>query len=218
MLELVRGKASDRKLRLFAVACCRRIWPLLVDPRSRKAVEAAERYAEGGVPEEERAIVGREAETAFAAAITPACQNANAPRTAACAGARAAWLCLRSDAWEAAAGAAYHAANAARRAPGGDFSTAFTQAGSAQADLFRDVVANPFHQVSLDLSWLTWNGGAIPRIAQAIYNDRGFDLMPMLADALEEAGCIDGGILVHCRKPREHARGCWVLDLVLGKA
>jgi hypothetical protein len=216
MLEFVRGKISDRKLRLFAAACCRRIWPLLVDARSRNAVEAAERCAEGRVAEEEWEILRREAVAAFQAAITPACQNANAPRTAGCAGARAALLSLWADAWEAAGGAAYQAANAARRAPDADFSAAYTEAGFAQAGLFRDVVGNPFHLVSLDPSWLTWNDGTVPRIAQAIYNDRSFHLMPIMADALEDAGCMDGGILVHCRAPRDHVRGCWVLDLLLG--
>jgi hypothetical protein len=217
MLVFVRGKVSDRKLRLFAAACCRRIWPLLVDARSRNAVEAAERYAEGRVSREEWEIVRREAVAAFEAAITPDCRDANAPRTAGCAGARAAALSLHADGWAAAAGAAWQASNAARRAPAADFSVAFTEAGFTQAELFRDVVGNPFHQVSLDPSWLTWNDGTVPRIAQAIYNDRSFHRMPMLADALAEAGCMGGGILVHCREPRDHVPGCWVLDLLLGK-
>lgn len=92
--------------------------------------------------------------------------------------------------------------------------------------------------------WLTWNGGTVPRLAQAIYNERRWEDMPILADALEEAGCGDEAILGHCREtvecalgtaywggphpdvcccngtgrlPAPHARGCWVLDLLLGK-
>jgi hypothetical protein len=64
---------------------------------------------------------------------------------------------------------------------------------------------------------LTWNGCAIRRIAQGIYDNRAFDRLPVLADALEEAGCHDPDILGHCRQPKEHVRGCWALDLILGK-
>ena len=55
------------------------------------------------------------------------------------------------------------------------------------------------------------------RIAQAIYDKRAFDRMPILADALEDAGCDNADILAHCRGPNEHVRGCWVVDLILGK-
>ena len=55
------------------------------------------------------------------------------------------------------------------------------------------------------------------QIAQAIYDDRAFDRMPILADALEDAGCMDQTILNHCRQSGEHVRGCWVVDLLLGK-
>src|SRR5262245_504186 len=109
MLEFLQDKASDRKLRTFAAMCCRCIWPFLVDDRSRNAVEAAERYAESQPSEEEWESVRRDASDAFRAAITPACRDAHAPRTAECAGARAALLALLPDALEAAASAAYQA-------------------------------------------------------------------------------------------------------------
>jgi hypothetical protein len=83
-------------------------------------------------------------------------------------------------------------------------------------------------------SWLTWNDGIVPRLAQAIYDERSWDRMPILADALEEAGCGDDEILNHCRTGQNgwtpmnaygesfpvtgpHVRGWWVLDLLLGK-
>ena len=68
-----------------------------------------------------------------------------------------------------------------------------------------------------DPSWLAWNDGAIRKIAQTIYDARAFDRLPLLADALEDAGCTDAAILSHCREPGEHVRGCWVVDLLLGK-
>jgi hypothetical protein len=54
-------------------------------------------------------------------------------------------------------------------------------------------------------------------LAQSIYTDRAFDRMPILADALEDAGCDNADILNHCRQPGEHVRGCWAVDLILGK-
>src|SRR5439155_24569283 len=61
------------------------------------------------------------------------------------------------------------------------------------------------------------NDGTVVKLAQGIYDDRAFARLPILADALEEAGCMDTEILDHCRRAREHVRGCWVLDLLLGK-
>ena len=61
------------------------------------------------------------------------------------------------------------------------------------------------------------NRGTVSRIAQRIYEDRAFDRMPVLADALEDAGCADADVLAHCRRPAGHVRGCWVIDLLLGK-
>jgi hypothetical protein len=86
-----------------------------------------------------------------------------------------------------------------------------------QAILARDVFGNPFRSASFDSGWLTWNEGSVPKLAKTIYDDRRFDLMPILADALEEAGCDDATILDHCRGPGPHVRGCWVVDLLLGK-
>ena len=88
-----------------------------------------------------------------------------------------------------------------------------------QAHLLRDVVGNPFRSAAvLNPSWLAWNDGAIRKMAQAIYDARAFDRLPLLADALEDAGCTDADILAHCRSGGEHVRGCWVVDLLLGKS
>jgi hypothetical protein len=86
------------------------------------------------------------------------------------------------------------------------------------AAVVRDIFGNPFRPVSLDPAWLSWNEGTVPRIAQVIYEDGRFNKLPVLADALEEAGCDNDAILSHCREPGPHARGCWVIDQVLGKS
>jgi hypothetical protein len=81
-------------------------------------------------------------------------------------------------------------------------------------DLFREVLGDPLRPISVHSSWLS---STIVALAQAIYDDRAFKRLPVLADALEEAGCTDAEILRHCRGPGPHVRGCWVVDLVLGK-
>jgi hypothetical protein len=75
-------------------------------------------------------------------------------------------------------------------------------------------MGNPFRPVTLDRSWQTTTTMAL---AQAIYDERAFERLPVLADALEESGCTDAEILNHCRIPGVHVRGCWVVDLVLEK-
>ena len=76
----------------------------------------------------------------------------------------------------------------------------------------------PFHPAALAPAWLTWHDGLLVSMARQMYDSRDFGDMPVLADALEEAGCDDADILAHCRQPGPHVRGCWVADLLLGKA
>jgi hypothetical protein len=71
--------------------------------------------------------------------------------------------------------------------------------------------------VTVDPSRLTWNSSTVVSLAQSIYTDRTFDRLPILADALEDAGCTNQDILNHCRQPGEHVRGCWVVDLLTGR-
>ena len=85
---------------------------------------------------------------------------------------------------------------------------------SIQCSLIRDIFGNPFRPETIYSAWLT------PRVvieAQAIYDERAFERMPVLGDALEDAGCTNVDIVQHCRRPAEHVRGCWAVDLVLGK-
>jgi hypothetical protein len=83
--------------------------------------------------------------------------------------------------------------------------------------LAHDLFGNPFRRAVIDPAWLTWNSKTVAKVAQAIYEDRAFNHMPILADALEEACCTDAALLDHCRQPGEHVRGCWLVDLLLGK-
>ena len=83
----------------------------------------------------------------------------------------------------------------------------------AQCNLIHCIFGNPFRSVVADPAWLT---PTVVSIAIAIYQDRGFDRLPILADALEEAGCTNADLLLQCRQPGEHVRGCWVVDMLLG--
>jgi hypothetical protein len=90
--------------------------------------------------------------------------------------------------------------------------------------MLRDLFGNPFRPASLDPDWLTWKDGTIPKMAQTIYEARELpsghldrDRLAILGDALEDAGCSDPEILGHCQGPGPHVRGCWVVDLLLGK-
>jgi hypothetical protein len=87
-----------------------------------------------------------------------------------------------------------------------------------EEDLLRDVFGSPFVQAApVGPGWLSWNGGTVARLARGICEERAFDRLPILADALEEAGCHDESILAHCRGPGPHVRGCWVIDRLLGR-
>jgi hypothetical protein len=193
MLEFLRDRASDRKLRLFAVACCRRMWHSLKDERSRAAVEVAERYADGLATEKERdeAADCADAANRFTYLAAPAVSA------------------IRHDAVLAAAGAseltAAHAVDA-DAASGAEL--------AAHATMLRDIFGNPFRRVGLDRAWLAPN---VTALAATIYGERAFDRLPILADALDKAGCDNADILNHCRREGIHARGCWVVDLILGK-
>jgi hypothetical protein len=149
MLEYLRGKVSERKLRLFAVACCRRIWHLIPDERSRKAVEVSERYADGSVSEEQLRTVSGEA-AAAGIGFGAQCSGANAAHFAALPGQ------VHSD----------RCAMYAARAVGQPAEAV------AQANLLRCIFGNPFHPVSLDPTWLPHN---VVAFAQDIYDDQGFD-------------------------------------------
>ena len=105
---------------------------------------------------------------------------------------------------------------AAERAVGGKNADGFAVERRLQCGFVRDIF-NPFRPVAIDRAWLTWNDGTVVKLAESIYDERAFDRMPILADALEEASCTNADILAHCRQPREHVRGCWVVDLLLGK-
>jgi hypothetical protein len=204
MLEFLRGKANDRKLRLFAVACCRRVWHLLPDERSRKAVEVAERYADGKAVREEVLVALSEAKKVkgFRSQVTGI--RHQTPKLAAA-------LALSLNAEQRFL--IHVAGNTACLTEEKDKPDVREQ--HLQCDLLRDIFGNPFRLVTFDPSWRT---DTAMTLAKQMYESRDFSAMPIMADALQDAGCDSAEVLDHCRDPSvTHVRGCWVVDLVLGR-
>jgi hypothetical protein len=218
-------RPSSRKLRLFACACSRQVWDLLTDEHSRAAVEVAERFADGLATEEELAAAKAESWGVPAAlghsleSFRPLLDGTtNWPAVMeALTASRAAWK-FASQAAPAASGVWCD-----------PFGNPFRAAsGARQAVLLRDLFGNPFRPVRMWargddgrglflLPEITWLTRTVIDLAQTIYDDRHFEDLPVLVDALEEAGCTDEALLLHLRGPGPHVRGCWALDLILGK-
>jgi hypothetical protein len=108
-----------------------------------------------------------------------------------------------------------HAAERAADWPYPRRPTTLTGEFAYQAQVLRDVFGNPFRRVEFDPTWRT---STAVLLARGIYDGDWFDRLPILADALQDAGCEDADLLGHCRGPGPHVRGCWVVDLVLGKS
>ncbi len=251
-------RTSDRKLRLFACACCRSVWHLLADPRSRAAVEVAERYADGEAAWDELDLAWDQAHNAVIDA-----QHSLPVK---------AWALLHV-AWRTADRMiARHMDSIAVDLP----------AECPSAALLREIIGNPWRPVLMlcgrEPGWRIKEGltvcccnkcqeikfsndSRVLNMARSIYEERAWDRMPVLADALEDAGCpsdkpcrtcsghghfnkgnddfntcpeecakypetgtpCDGSgrvpnpLLAHLRSPGLHVRGCWALDILLGR-
>jgi hypothetical protein len=207
--------SASRKLRLFACACCRRVWHLPREDRFRDAVACAERFADGKADAEELRAARADAYGTVTYRLDQyAMYAAGAPRL------------LPSDA-SAVADAVAHCV--AQSAAGARTAAARTAAKVAeqrhQARLVRDVFTAPQRPVLIPTAWLAWNGRAIPKLAHAVYEERELPSghldaarLGVLADMLEEAGCSDADILGHLRGPGPHARGCWTVDALSGRS
>lgn len=186
----------DRKLRLYTVACCRQHWDLFETDLFQRAVDAAERLANGRADQDQLASLY----DAIMALPTPNAQSHCIEE-----------LTLRLIR-ESGIKCALAAALALGSITGWDN---FQAVAEAQAPLLRCVVGNPFRPLVFDPRWRT---PAVVEIAEAIDTDRTFDRMPILADALEDAACNYAEVLSHCRNDGPHVHGCWVIDELLGKS
>jgi hypothetical protein len=217
MLRLLHPRSvSARQYRLFGAACCRRAWLVRTDTRCRDAAAALERFADGPGEGADRTALaevwgverpangtsgGQVSQDLAIRCIYAAAQPPNAWWTAH-------WT---AEAWLECAGAEGDAARGREAA--------------VVAHLLRDIIANPFGpSPPLPTAVLAWNDRLVPRLAQTIYDDRKMPegtldtgRLAILADALLDAGCEDEELLAHLRSVGPHVRGCWAVDLILGK-
>jgi hypothetical protein len=230
MMEFIQGKVSNRKWRLFLCACVRTVWHLLEDDRNRKAVEMAEGYVDRQVTVEQLiaaykaawdatwdgapAIAKYAAFAAYRDATFASFGNTVATFPGTDWARYSLFAKIWDDAWE---GERLRVENAVEV-------SATTFSGVTQTTLFRDLFGNPFRPTIISPAVLGWNDTVVIRLAQAVYEERHLPegtldntRLLILADALEEAGCSDTDILDHLRGPGPHVRGCWVVDLCLGK-
>jgi hypothetical protein len=212
LLEYLQTEASERKRRLFAAGCCRRVFRFIPleckrwkgDPAEYfQAVEKVEKYADGLATQNDLRNTGRSGDFACDAVLVAAARDewADALTTV------STWVSAAVVPpkepylipWDANTGSIGPSQFAEQ---------------AAHCDLIRCIFGNPFRPVAFDSRWRSETAVAL---SSAIYSERAFDRLPILADALEEAGCDHPDILTHCREPGPHARGCWVVDGVLGK-
>jgi hypothetical protein len=203
MFAFLRGITTDRKLRLYFCAGCRCIENFLVLNVSRKAVDVAEKFADGLTTTEELRSAWDSAEEAAGFRDLP---FEHLDAAAALAKFAACDVLLQLD-------------------PGSGQPYAFSRSSTfvfswmlkipwPKEWLAFDIFGNPFRPVSFNPEWRT---STVLTLAQNIYDSRDFSAMPILADALQDAGCNGEDILNHCRGLGPHVRGCWVVDAVLGK-
>lgn len=207
--EYYRGEPTDRQKRLLACSCCRRKWPHLSDDRLRQALETAERYADGRVGVAtlrehyaEAESLGKSRVEAMSGVSSYSLNRST--------------LSIRwAEAWSiiSAADPEIRAFGNAIHHSAVDGSHGRDTDDPGQAALIRDVLGSPLRVPVFHEDWRTETAVGI---ARGIYESRTFGNLPVLADALQDAGCEDATILDHCRESSSHVRGCWVIDLVLG--
>jgi hypothetical protein len=237
MMDFVQEKASNRKLQLFACACCRRLLGLFPNAALRAAVQFGERDADELAGPEEWLQAEHTITSWLGARSTRHGQNdtthaeASAIRTAQ-------GLTQRRPIGRAAL-AKYTAQDAAKsirfaandrraileaapedvvrvaRATWQAAATAYAAEREAQAALLRDIVGNPFQRVVPDPAW---QRPEVVVFAEVIYERQAFERLPELGELLAEVGCADTPVVAHCRLQRGHVQGCWVVDLILGKS
>ncbi len=212
MVQELDLRRYDRKLRLFAAACCRLVWDHIADEAARNVVELSERYADQEISGEQLVAAVVQARGSPYSFANSASQNAAAIGCASYQSSAEKYLSAAADAVAAIVGTRWVAAWQ------GHDKQAEWRTRAAQRRLFRDIVGNPFRPVAVDPAWLAWNHGTVPAIAHRVYDERAFHDLPILADALEDAGCTNDDLLGHCRGGGPHARGCWAVDLLLGKS
>ncbi len=193
LLQLLDGKLSARKARLIACAAVREAFPYLTSG-SADALRIAERFAD------RQATALQLASARFGARFQPShggwpvCWAPEEDHQT---------MLRRSLAW------------VIGLMTGLNYRGDYRPAELRLERILRELVADPTQTWAIEPSWRTWYGGCVVQLAQAIYETRDYERLPILGDALEEAGCTDERLLTHCRSEQPHLHGCWLLDLLL---
>jgi hypothetical protein len=213
-------RVSSRKLRLFAAAICKKWGMVPLDAVSSQFQTGYERFFKDASSWDEVIETGSSVQEAVNKDDSPAIDQQVTPCGVATLGNSLAWAVASHVAKDSVAVTCKDGTDEDRFEWGfGGLPDPLWQATRKEVKeeyppILREIVGNPFTLVTVDLACLT---ATVIALAQAIYEDRGFDRMPILADALEDSGCTNADILNHCRGPGPHSRGCWVVDLLLGK-
>jgi hypothetical protein len=197
MLEFIRNKVSDRKLRLFLCGCTRLLPPSLLSGEVAETLRLVEAHVDGDLSLDALNVVRSRKDRTFL-------------------------LCKKKMLWQRSQAVCAQTVRARLEATEGphwaeekeERVRLLRRERPVLANLIRCIFGNPLCPVTLDPSWRT---STVVALATGIYSDLAFDRMPILADALQDAGCENEDILIHCREPGEHFRGCRVVDLILKK-
>lgn len=203
MMDWLHRRGTNRQFYLLAVARVRQVEGKFLLTFSEALLPLVEKYADGLIATGQIAHAARIAEEeVFERSVVHA--RSEADRGDFAADRAAVGAATPPDGWIAAINAMKDAERTGQR----------SEIGPAQVAILRDIFGNPFRPVAFDPSWRT---SSAVGIAQSMYESRDFAAMPILADALEDAGCDSPDVLAHCRGDGPHVRGCWVIDHVLGK-
>lgn len=207
LMNWLRRRGSKRRFYLLAAGWVRQVEHALSGKRYLDLVELVELFADANASNRELSQAHREADNDVFERLL-ALQNQGlslaVASTRLAADSAAVRAATPEDGWIAAINALKDAGRVGKRA----------EVGPRQMAILRDIFGDPFRPVTLDPRWRT---STVVDLAQAIYDEHAFDRMPILADALMDAGCDSDEMILHCRGDGPHVRGCWVVDLILGK-
>jgi len=209
MFAFLRGRLTERKALLIGCACCRLHWSEITLAEFRSATEILERMADGDASEQEIAEGRRVAN--YALDMHTGTIRGIPRRYKKRAAGLGVWAVREMFGPEHLDAKSVDHALAhlwyIEKSP--------SVAALRHSRVVREIVGNPFRPVAFDPAWRTSD---VLLLARGVYEEKAFDRMPILADALQDAGCDNEDVLNHCRDAKQtHVRGCWVVDLVLEK-
>lgn len=220
LLEFIRNRIGGRRCRLLAASFCRHVEALIPEKCGHQAISIAERYADGLASDQELDTISERVSDAYVLFPNPAPVNTDPPLEfkMESVALQATRFLTRThpEFLEDCCRCTYLASlrEAFLRAEPVEDGRLRSAQMRWQLALIHEVVGDPFRPVTFDPTWRT---GDVLALARGIYDAKAFDRLPILADALQDAGCDSAELLDHCRGPGPHVRGCWALDLVLGQ-